>query len=105
MEDSQTPEGEKFDVGSDVFFVEILIFIVGVYELFSGRSAHEDESKGGEGARCKDCTGKERSREETPKSFEVDDACGIVHGEGQQVVDREASIDVLDGGDNHLDGE
>ncbi len=103
--DSQTTEGEKFNVGVDVLFVEILIFVVGVYELFSSRSAHEDEGKGREGVRCKDCIVTERSREETPESFEVDDACGVVRGEGGQVVDREASVDVINGGDDLLDGE
>jgi hypothetical protein len=105
--DSQTPEaeGEKFEVGVDVLFVEILIFIVGVHELFSSRSAREDEGKWGEGVCCEDRIMKERSREETPESFKVDDACGLVRGEGGQVVDREASVDVLDGGDNLLDGE
>ncbi len=102
---SQTPAGEKFDVGVDILFVKILIFVVGVYELFSSRSAREDEGKGGEGVRCKDPIVKERSREETPGSFEVDDACGVVHGEGRQVVNREASVDVLNGGVNLLDGE
>ncbi len=80
--DSQTPEGEKFDVGVDVLFVKILIFIVGVYELFLSCSVREDDGKGGEGVRCKDRIAKERSREETPESFKVDDACGIVRGEG-----------------------
>ena len=46
------------------------------------------------------------SRKETPKSFEVDDACSIVQGgESGQVVNGEASIDVLNGGDDFLDGE
>ncbi len=78
---------------------------MGVNELFSNCSAREDEGKGGEGVRCKDCIAKERSEEKTPESFEVDDACGVVRGEGGQVVNREASVDVLDGGDNLLDGE
>ena len=103
--DPQTPEGEKFHVGVDVLFVKILIFIVGVYEHFSSRSAREDEGKGEEGVRCQDCTAKERSSEETPESFEVDDACGVVRGEDGQVINNEASIDVLDGGDDLLDGE
>ena len=103
--DSQTPEGEKFDVGVDILFVEILIFIVGAYELFLSRSAREDEGKGGEGVSCEDCIAKERSREETPESFEVDDTCGIVRGVGGLVIDREASVDVLNGGDDLLDGE
>ncbi len=105
MVDSQTPEGEKFDVGIDLLFVEILIFIVVVYELFLSHSACEDEGKGGEGVRCKNCIAKERSREETPESFEVDDAYGVVRGEGRQVVNCKASVDVLDGGDDLLDGE
>ena len=46
MVDTQTPDGEKFDVGIDVLFVEILIFIVCVNELFSSRSACKDEGKG-----------------------------------------------------------
>jgi hypothetical protein len=103
--DPQTPDGEKFHVGVDVLFVEILIFIVGVYDFFLSCSAREDEGKGGEGLHCKDRIAKERSREETPESFKVDDACGIVRGESGQVLDCEASVDVLDGGDDLLDGE
>ncbi len=103
--DFQTPEGGKFDMGIDVLFTEILIFIVGVYELFLSFSARKDEGKGGEGVRCKDHIGKEMSREETPESFKVDDACGVVCWEGGQVVNPEASVDVLDGGDDLLDGE
>ena len=37
-------------------------------------------ARGEEGVRCEDCIAKERSEEETPKSFKVDDACGVVHG-------------------------
>ena len=93
-------------MGVDVLFVEILVFVVGVYELFSSRPARKDEGKGGEGVHCKDCIAKERSKEEAPETIKVDDACGIVGGgEGGQVVDREASNDVLNGGDNFLYGE
>ena len=92
-------------MGVDVLFVEILVFVVGVYELFSSRSAHEDEGKGGERVHCEDRVAKERSREETPESFEVDDACDVVRGgEGGQDVDGEARVDVINGGDNILDG-
>ena len=70
------------------------------------RPARKDKRKGGEGVRCNDCIAKERSGEEAPESFEVDDACGVVRcGEGGQVINREASVDVLDGGDDFLDGE
>jgi hypothetical protein len=103
--DPQTPKGEKFHVGVEVLFVKILIFIVGVYELFSSCSAREDEGKGGEGVCCEYRIVKERSREEASESFKVDDACGVVRGEGGQVVNCEASVDVLNGGDNLLDGE
>jgi hypothetical protein len=41
--DSYTPEEEKFDVGIDILFTEILVFVVGVYELFSSLPAREDE--------------------------------------------------------------
>ncbi len=92
-------------MGVDVLFVKILIFVVGVYELFSSCSACKDEDKGGEGGHYKDRIVKKRSREETPASFKVDDACGVVCGEGGQVVNREASVDVLNGGDDLLDGE
>ena len=71
----------------------------------SSHSARKDEGKGGEGVHCKDCIAKERSREETPESFKADEACGVVRGEGGQVIDCEASIDVLNGGDNLLDEE
>jgi len=92
-------------VGVDVLFVEILVIVVGVYEHFSSRSACEDEGKGGERVRCKDRVAKERSREETPGSFKVDDACGVVRGgEGGQVINGEASVDVINGGDDFLDG-
>ena len=60
---------------------------------------------GGDGVRCKDRISKERSREETPESFEVDDICGVVRGVGGLVINREASVDVLNGGDDLLDGE
>ena len=43
--DPQTPEGEKIEVDVDVLFVKILIFVVGVHELFVSRSAREDEGK------------------------------------------------------------
>ncbi len=102
---SQTPEGENFEVGIDVLFAEILIFVVGVHELFSSCSAHEDEGKWGEGVRCEDRIAKERSKKETIESFKVDDACGVISGEGGQVIDCEASVYVLDGGDNLLDRE
>jgi len=93
------------DVGVDVLFVEIFVFVVGVYELFSSRSAREDEGTGEGRVRCEDCVEKERSREETPESFKVDDACDVVRGgEGGQVVDGEARVDVINGGDNFLDG-
>ena len=92
-------------MGVDVLFVKILIFVVGVYKLFSSRSAREDEGTGGERVCCEDRVAKERSREETPESFEVDDACNIVRGgEGGQVVDGEARVDVINGGDEFLDG-
>ena len=41
--DSYTPEEEKFDVGIDILFTEILVLVVGVYELFSSLPAREDE--------------------------------------------------------------
>ena len=79
-------------MGVDVLFVEILVFVVGVYELFSSRSAREDEGTGEGRVRCEDCVVKERSREETPESFKVDDACDVVRGgEGGQVVDGEGA--------------
>ena len=37
--------------------------------------------------------------------LKADEACGVVRGEGGQVIDCEASIDVLNGGDNLLDEE
>ena len=94
-------------MGVDVLFVEILVFVVGVYEkLSSSRPARKDEGKGGEGVRCEDCIAKERSGEEAPESFAVDDTCGVIQGgEGGQVVNPEASVDVLNGGDGFLDGE
>jgi hypothetical protein len=103
--DSQTPEGEKFDLGVDVLFVEILVLIVGVDKLLSSRPACKDKGKGGEGVCCEDCIAKERSGEEAPESFE-DNACGVVqNGEGGQFNYCEASIDVLNGRDDFLDGE
>ena len=92
-------------MGIDVLFAKILVFVVGVYELFSSRSACKDEGKGGERVRYKDRVAKERSREETPESFEVDNACDVVRGgEGGQVIDGEARVDVINGGDDFLDG-
>ncbi len=102
---SQTPEEEKFDVGIDILFVEVLVFVLGGYKLFLSRPAREDKGKGGEGVCCKDHIAEERSREDAPKGFEVDDACGVIRGKGRQVVDHEASVNVLDGGEDLLDGE
>ena len=97
--DSQTPEKEKFNVGVDVLFVEILVLVVDVYKLLLSCPACKDKE---------DCIAEERSREEAPESVKVDDAGGVVRscsGEGGQVVNCEASIDILDDGDNLLDGE
>ena len=92
-------------MGVDVALVENLFPVVLVDVLLSSHPACKDEGKGGEGVSCEDCIAKERSREETPESFEVDDTCGVVRGVGGLVIDREASVDVLNGGDDLLDGE
>ena len=50
-------------MGVYVLFVKILIFVVGVYELFLSRSAREEGlGQGGKGVLCEDCIGKERKQ-------------------------------------------
>ena len=46
--DSLTPEGENFDVGIDVLFVEILIFVVGVNGSSQAALPARMRAKGGE---------------------------------------------------------
>ena len=102
--DSQTPEGEKFHVGIDVLFVKILIFIVGVYELFSSRSARKDEGKGERESTARIALQRKGAREKLPRALRLMMLVALSM-EGGQVGDHEASIDVLDGGDDLLDGE